>query len=508
MPAAGAGEPLLCGIDAGTSRIRAIVFDPKGKVVAEADRPTPTRQLAPGAAEHDAAALWQATQAALRDAVAGVDRPGRVRGLAVASIGEAGVLVDGDGLPLAPVMAWYDGRPQGVLESFQRRIDARRLHAITGLCPDPTFTLPKLLWLKETAPEAMARAQAWLSVSGWLSACLCGARAMDHSLASRTMALDLGQRTWSSEILDAAGMAPGLLGDLRAAGTRLGTLLPEVAAATGLSPDCVVAVAGHDHLCGLLAVDADAPGVLMNSLGTAEALILVVDRPHTDPALGRAGFDQGTIEVDRPLWYVFGGLPTSGAAVEWFRQGLGGGADHATLIAEAEAAGAAAHEAMFLPQLRLGSPPFPDPVGRGAFIGLSDGCDRGALFHAVLEGVALDGAHQIEVLKSLGFPAPQRVIAIGGGSRNRHLVQLKADLFDLPVETSGMAEATALGAALLAGLAAGLYPDLETARRGLAVARRTTRPTMPPARRAARLAAYAAAYAGLRPLHARLLGDR
>ena len=501
-------DPLLCGIDAGTSRIRAIVFEPDGRPVAEGARPTPIRHLAPGQAEHDAQALWHATLEALRDALAGTDRPSRIRGLAVASVGEAGVLLDARGEPMAPVMAWYDTRPATDLEAFYARIDAARLHAITGLCPDPTFTLPKLLWLKANAPQILARAEAWQSISGWLSARLCGAQAMDFSLASRTLALDLEGRSWSREILEAAGIDAALFGAPAPAGTCLGRLLPDIAAATGLDPGCVVAVAGHDHLCGLLAVDADAPGVLMNSLGTAEALILVVDRPHTDPALGKAGFHQGTIEVDRPLFYVFGGLPTSAAAVEWFRHGPGGGADHGTLTAEADAAAAAGHEVMFLPHLRLGSPPHPDPIGRGAFLGLSDGCDRGALFRAVLEGVALDGAHQIEALKGLGFPAPQRVVAIGGGSRNRLFVQLKADLFGLPVETLEMPEATALGAALLGGLAAGLYPDLATARRGLAVPRQRTLPSMPPDRRAARLATYAAAYEGLRSLHRRLRQDR
>ena len=159
------------------------------------------------------------------------------------------------------------------------------------------------------------------------------------SLASRTMLLDLERRRLGTGaagcVRDPDRPAPADAGQRH----QLGPLLPEAAAATGLPADCVVGVGGHDHVCGLIAAGADRPGVLLDSLGTAEALSLVSSAPLTDPALGWDGFNQGAIDVGRPLYYVFGGLPTAAAAVEWFR-GLHGGVDHATLIAEAEAAAA------------------------------------------------------------------------------------------------------------------------------------------------------------------------
>lgn len=499
-------RPLVAGLDVGTSRIRALVFEADGTVAAEAAASTPTSRVAPGAAEHDPALLWRTVVSVLRDAVAMVDRPQRIRGVACASFGEAGVLLDAHGTPIGPILAWYDGRPGAVLEQLVEDVGRERLMAVTGLCPDPTFTLAKLAWAKAEMPEALRTAVGWLPVGAWIAASLCGERAIDLSLASRTMALDLAARCWDRSILEAAGLPARLMGAIAPAGTRLAPLLPEVAAATGLPTGCVVGVGGHDHLCGLLAVGADAPGVLMNSLGTAEALTLVLDRPVTDGSLARSGFHQGVVEVDRPLAYVFGGLPTSAAAVEWFRAGLADGADHATLVAEAAAVPDGVHEVMFLPQLRLGSPPHGDPVARGAFLGLSDGCDRGVLFRAVLEGLALDSAHQVQVLEGLGLAAPDRVMAIGGGTRNALLMQLKASLLGRPIETVEMPEATALGAALLGGLAAGVWPDLATARAGLSDLRRLTSPDerWSAGRRAARIAAYAHAYGAHRAVHARL----
>jgi xylulokinase len=279
------------------------------------------------------------------------------------------------------------------------------------------------------------------------------------------------------------------------------------AAATGLPAGCAVGVGAHDHACGLLALGADEPGVLLDSLGTAEALMLVTPAPSGSPALLAAGVNQGRVEAGgRTLFYLFGGLPTCSAAVEWFRSLWPGGVEHAALIAEAEAAPGAGGT-LFLPQLRLGSPPFPDPVARGAFLGLSDLTDRGAMFRAVLEGLALDTANQLDLMRGHGAAAvPARVVATGGGSRNGLLMRLKAAATGLPVEVAEMPETTCLGAALLGGLAAGLYPDLATARRGLAVARRAVEPEPGWAEpeRGRRVAAYAAAYARLREVQALL----
>lgn len=506
--------PLLCGVDAGTSRIRAIVFERDGRVVAEGASPTPTARPGPGLGEHDAGELWRAAAAALRAAVGGVDRPGRIASVAVGSMGEAGVLLDRAGRPVGSLLAWYDTRTAGALAVFERRVCRGALHRTTGLCPDPTFTLAKLLWERAHRPEALAAATAWLGVSGWLAWNLCGERATDLSLASRTMLLDLRAGTWSGELLAAADLSPDLMGGLAPAGARLGVVTPAASAATGLPAGCVVGVGAHDHVCGLLAAGADRPGVLLDSLGTAEALMLATAAPSQDPRLLAAGINQGRIEAGgRAVCYLFSGLPTCQAAVEWFRSlwpgaDGAGGADHAALLAEAEAVPHGAHEAMFLPQLRLGSPPFPDPVGRGAYLGLSDGVTRGALYRALLEGLALDAANQLRVMReAAGVDSPTRIVANGGGTRNPLLMRLKASLYGQPVEVAAMPEVSALGAALLGGLAAGLFPDLEAARAGLAVRRAaaTPDPGWTEAARGRRLAAYAAAYARLREIHALLL---
>lgn len=156
-----AGDPLLVGVDAGTTRIRALVFTPAGRPVAEGSRPTPVERPRPGWAEHDPEALWQATCAALRAALAQIDAPSRIAGLAVASVGEALVALDRDGRPTCRTIAWYDERPGAELAWLERSIGRPRLHALSGLAPDPTFSLCKLLWHKAHQADVFARTRQW-----------------------------------------------------------------------------------------------------------------------------------------------------------------------------------------------------------------------------------------------------------------------------------------------------------------------------------------------------------
>ena len=498
--------PLICGIDAGTSQVRALVFGTDGTVVASAAQPTPTRLLGSDRAELDAQGLWSSVVAVLRRVAAEVPDPKTIRSIAVASVGEAGVLSAADGRPLGPVIAWFDTRTRGELDWLLAQVGFEPLHRLTGLCADPTFSLLKLLWYKRHRPDDFAAARHWLNVGDYLAWRLCGERATDLSLASRTMLLDIGAGRWSGWLMERCGLPATLLPPLRPSGSRLGRILPEIAAVTGLPDDCVVGIGGHDHVCGMIAAGADAPGVMLDSLGTAEALTLTCDRPLTDPAVGRAGFNQGVFAVEAPLYYVFGGLPTAAGAVEWFRS-LYPGVGHTTLIAEAESA-APSENVLFLPHLRLGSPPYPDPAARGAFLGLSAGTSRGALFRAVLDGIALDGAHILDtMLRLLAVQPPRRIIAIGGSTRNLLLMRLKAAAFGTPLAVLDLPDTTCLGAALLGGIAGGVFADLAEARAALSLPVRTAAP-MPEwdqRFRERRLATYGAAYAALRPLHARLL---
>jgi xylulokinase len=201
------------------------------------------------------------------------------------------------------------------------------------------------------------------------------------------------------------------------------------------------------------------PGILFNSLGTAEALTVTLDRPSTEPELMRLGYSQGAVEVEQPLYYVFGGFPTSGACIVWFRQ-LFDGIGHVALIEAAGEVPAGCHGVTFLPDLRGRISPVPDPLARGAWFGLAADSGRPALYRAVLEGLAFESRQTVDSLEALGMPAIREIRAIGGNTRNPLLMQIKASVFRQPIKATEMAEVSALGAALMGGLAAGAFDSL------------------------------------------------
>ncbi len=468
-------EPLLVGADVGTTNIKVVAFDSSGQPVAHASTPTPTHYPRPGRAHYDPEELWRSFVMSVRRVTDGLDDASRIAGLAVASMGEAAVPLDADGQPTHNIIAWFDGRAQPQAERLDHAFGRDHLFGVTGLSLQPIFGLCKLLWLKENEPEAFGRTASWLNVADYIAFRLSGAPATDYSLASRTLALDLHRLRWAQELLHEANISPALFAPLRPSGSLLGGVTPEAAAATGLPGSVKVAVGGHDHVCGALAVGVTEPGTMLNSLGTAEAIFLPLEHPLTDPEVGHQGYTQGAHVAGQ--YYVFGGQYTSGASVEWFRSALGDRASYETLIAEAEKVPPGSLGTFFLPHLRLANPPYDDPRSRGAFVGLSTDVKRGALFRAVLEGLAFDSRNSLEpLLVHSGVEKLRAIYAIGGGTQNRLLMRIKATVLNQTVTVVGVEEATSLGAAILGGIGAGVYADIPSALKELRYAETPVEP--------------------------------
>ena len=454
-------EPILIGADIGTTNIKVVAFDRSGGAVEGASSPTPTHFPRPGRAYYDPDELWNSFAATLRQVTQKLEDPHRVASIAVASMGEAAVPLDASGEPTHDIIAWFDGRAKPQAERLGRVAGQDRLFGLTGLSLQPIFGLCKMLWLKENEPDAYSRTATWLNVADYMAFRLCGVAATDYSLASRTLALDLHGLRWADELLGEVGISPDLFAPLRGGGSFLGPVTPDAASATGLPEGTSVAAGGHDHVCGALAAGVMQEGTMLNSLGTAEAIFLPLERPLTDPQVGHQGYTQGAHVAGQ--YYVFGGQYTSGASVEWLREALGG-VDYDTLVAEAEEVPPGSLGAFFLPHLRLANPPYDDPAARGAFVGLSTDMGRGALFRAVLEGLAYDSRNSLEpLLAHSGLDELRAIYAIGGGTQNRLLMRIKATVSNQAIIVVGVEEATSLGAAILGGIGAGVYANVPSA---------------------------------------------
>lgn len=457
---------LLLGLDVGTTSVKAVVYRTDGLAVGASSLPTPTHIPRPGWAFYRPDELWQTVVAAIRGALVDVPRSEEIASVAVTSMGESGVLLDVAGAATTDSIAWFDTRTRPQAMWLAERIGKDELFARSGLSLQPIFSLNKLLWHREHEPDAWSRSVRWLMLADFIAHRLCGEAATDLSLASRTLMLDLRQKRWDEQTLAQAGIDPRLLAPLVPGGTCLGNVTAGAAALTGLPVTTVVAAGGHDHVCGALAAGVTRPGQMLNSLGTAEAVFMPIAQPLADPKAGRQGYTQGAHVVGGG-YYAFAGQYTSGASIEWLRDLLGATDDpvaYDELIAAAERVPAGSLGVLFLPHMRLANPPYDDPRSRGALVGLTMDAGRDVITRAIFEGLALESRNTFEPL--LAYPevtAPQAVVAIGGGTRNPLLMRVKASVTNLIHHVVDAHEATALGAALLGGLGAGVYDNVDDA---------------------------------------------
>ncbi len=458
MTAAG---PLLVAIDAGTGSVRACLVDAAGRVLVSASRPVALLLSGDDRAEVDAEALWVAVASALREALVAVS-PGRIAALGITSaLGY--VLLDAGGAPLGPALLWMDRRAGAEAAELARSLGRERLYRITGRRLDPEILLPKLLWLRRHEPERFSRIRAFVGLKDDLIRRLTGRVGSDPTHAAYSMLYDISRGTWSDEILDTVGLPRHILPHLSPAREIAGGVSPDAAGVTGLPEGLPVVTGASDGTVGCLAAGAVEPGIAVNVAGTTDVVMAASDRPLFDPE-GRT-----LVNVHPTLpgrWMIGGVLGLTGGALAWFADrlcpDLTGPDRFRALDAEAEAAGVGAGGLLCLTGLSGERAPHWNPESRGVLFGLDLSHGRGHIARAILEGAALAVREVVEIMQAAGAGLG-RLRVVGGGARSALWNQIRADAIGLPVERPRISEGSVVGAALLAGLASGLYRDLASA---------------------------------------------
>ena len=448
--------PLLLGLDLGTTSLKAVLYDSdSGLILRTAARPTPVDHPREGWSEHDPQALWQAVVSVIREAAQG--QP--VAGLAISSMAEAGVLVDKDGNALTPIIAWFDRRSEPQAAWIEKTIPVDELFRITGQRVSPSFGVVKLLWLRDNMPQVYRQGARWLPVPSYILWRLTGALAVDYTIAARTLLFDQRTLDWSRTLLEAFDLPPSLFPPVFPGGRIVGDLTPQAAEETGLPRSTLCALGGHDHLCATFAGGAHTTGAVTDSSGSANALLMLMPRFMPDAALGERGYASYAY-VLRDLYVLKGGLKAAGNAIDWVARQLSPGESgprYAELEAlAAEGVGRRAGP-VWLPHWIGSGTPEGDRFSRAALVGVEFEHGRGDIFRGLLEGLAFWTRHNLEEMQAITQAGLDSLTLIGGVTRIRLLSQLKADVLNRPVMVPQIPEAAATGAALLAGLGAGVF---------------------------------------------------
>jgi xylulokinase len=422
----------LVGIDVGTTGVKAIAIDPRGEVVARAEREYPLATPRPGWFEQDPEDWVRASRealAALGVEAAALGLSGQMHGL---------VALDAADRVLRPAILWNDQRTGAECAEIEQRIGLDRLIALTGNRALAGFTAPKLLWLRRHEPDVYSRIAHVLLPKDYVRLRLTGDCAIDAADASGTLLFDVGGRRWSDEVLDALELPR--------------EWLPPVYE----SPDVPGAPGAGDQAAAALGVGVDRPGPLSIVLGTSGVVFAAL------PAF--AADQEARVHVFCHAvpggWHAMGVMLSAAGSLRWLRDTVGGTFDE--LTAEAERWPPGTDGLAFLPYLAGERTPHADPGARGAFAGLHGRHDRGALTRAVLEGVAYGLRDSLELLRELGVE-PESGRVSGGGARSDLWLRIVASVLRLPLERTAVEEGSAYGAALLGGIAGGVFADAHEA---------------------------------------------
>jgi xylulokinase len=436
--------PRLVGLDVGTSSVKGIAIDETGTVLRIAERSYPLSVPQPGWAEQDPD-LWVT---AARDVLAELDAD-TADGIGLAGQMHGLVALGEDDRPLRPAILWNDGRTQAQCDAIEAKIGRERLIALTGNRALAGFTAPKLLWLAEHEPEVHARIRRILLPKDYVRLALTGEHATDVSDASGTLLFDVARRTWSDEIVGALGVDPAWLPPA----------LESVGVSGRTAAGVPVAAGAGDQAAGALGVGVvaeDGPASVV--LGTSGVVFAARDAYAADPEGAVHAFCHAVPDA----WHVMGVMLSAAGSLQWLRDTVAPETAFGELLASACAWAPGTEGLLFAPYLAGERTPYPDPAARALFAGITLRHDRGALVRSVLEGVAFGLADGMDRVAALGTrPSAARVS--GGGARGRLWLQIIAAVLDVQLERTTVDEGAAFGAALLGGVAGGVFADAREA---------------------------------------------
>jgi xylulokinase len=454
---------LILAHDLGTSGDKASLHDARGRLLASHSVHYPTDYGAGGKAEQDPADWWDAFCATSRAllAASGID-PADIACVVLSGQMMGAVLLDEHDQPVRPAVIWADTRAQAQARRLSQAIGFERGYALLGHRLDPTYSLPKLMWLREHDPAAWARTTGFVLAKDYVTLRLTGRRCIDPSDASGTNAFEQATGRWASELLAAADMDVALFPEIVPSATVAGPVRAETSEASGLREGTPVVVGGGDGATSALGVGLVASDpVACATIGSSAWISMTTDTPARDPQMRTVTFDHVIPGQYLPL----GPMQAAGTSLEWLAQTLGvGDGGIAALVASAKEAEAASEGLFFLPYLVGERAPIWDVHARGTFVGLARHHAPSNLARAVLEGVAFNLYGVYRALNA-SVRAIEAVDAVGGGARSDTWLGIMADTWGVPVRRRTIVdEANSLGAAVVGGMAVGLMEEWEVAR--------------------------------------------
>jgi xylulokinase len=448
------------GIDTSTTGSKALLIDEHGEVVTVASSPHTLQTPRPLWSEQDPHEWWGAVSASIKSVLESAG----ISGEQIGAVGLTGqmhglVLLDEAGKVLRPAILWNDQRTQGQCDQIHARIGKEKFIQITGNVALTGFTAPKILWVKENEPDVYAKAKHVLLPKDYIRYKLTGEYALDKADGAGTVLFDLKSRDWSDEVLTALEIPRAWMPETFEGPECTGHISQEASSLTGLKVGTPVVAGGGDQAAQAVGVGAVEPGIVGLTVGTSGVVFATTPSALIEPK-GRL---HAFCHAVPGLWHFMGVMLSAAGSLQWYRDSLAPDMSFDDLLREAKTVPAGSEGLQFLPYLSGERTPHPDPLARGAFIGLTLRHKRGHMTRAVLEGVSFGLKDSFTLIQNAGLGAITQVRASGGGTKGALWRQILASVLEAELVTVNTTEGAAYGAALLAGVGAEVWPDVASA---------------------------------------------
>jgi xylulokinase len=454
----------LLGIDVSTTGAKAILVNRDGDVLASATTEYPLSTPYPLWSEQDPADWWQGVTSSIRQVLNLTHIDGKeIKGIGLTGQMHGLVLLNTSGNVLRPAILWNDQRTAAQCAEMNRLVGPDRLLSISGNPALTGFTAPKILWVRENEPMVYQQIAHILLPKDYIRYCLTGEYAIDCAEASGTSLLDIKQRNWSREILTALQIPFEWLPTVLEGPQVSGIITEKAANTTGLAAGTPVIAGGGDQAAQAVGVGAITPGIIALTLGTSGVVFAPTDQPFIEAEGRLHAMCHSAPPGAGSGWHLMGVMLSAAGSLRWFRDTLAPGMSYDDLLAPTLAIPAGCEGLLFLPYLTGERTPYPDPLARGAFVGLTIRHNRPHMTRAVIEGVAFGLRDCMELVRGAGLGDIQQVRISGGGSRSSLWRQILADVMNCELVTVNVTDGASYGAALLAGVGAGFWQTVTEA---------------------------------------------
>lgn len=446
--------PYLLGLDISTTGAKALLIDEAGQVVASHNSPHPISNPRPLWSEQNPADWWAGISASIQAVLAKIGDAGQIAAIGLSGQMHGLVCLDAGGDVLRPAILWNDQRTQAQCDEITARIGAKRLIELTGNRALTGFTAPKILWVREHEPEIYAKIAHILLPKDYIRFKLSGDYAVDMADGAGMLLVDVANRRWSDEVLAALDIPEIWLPRLVEGSQVTGAVSAEAAALTGLKVGTPIVGGGGDQAAGAVGVGATEAGIISLAVGTSG----VVFAPLNEYAYEPEGRLHAFCHALPGLWHFMGVMLSAAGSLQWYRDTLAPQVDFDTLLAEAATVPAGSEGLQFMPYLTGERTPHPDPLARGAFIGLTTRHTRAHLTRAVVEGVSYGLRDSFELIRASEAGRVIRQVRVsGGGAKSPVWRQILADILGTELLVAESTEGAAFGAALLAGVGVNIW---------------------------------------------------